>query len=130
MKMMQKFYLLSAMCLLAASPVQALVRNGSFEDIPAGKSIPRHWQLATAFAGKVDSGAAEGEKCFKLDGKDGSGILIQSLKLQPGKTYTLSWQVKADKAEQGKQGKKRDKTDTCQGLGKSVFRRDFLKKID
>ena len=97
---MQKFYLLSAMCLLAASPVQALVRNGSFEDIPAGKSIPRHWQLATAFAGKVDSGAAEGEKCFKLDGKDGSGILIQSLKLQPGKTYTLSWQVKADKAEQ------------------------------
>ncbi len=97
---MQKFYLLSAMCLLAASPVQALVRNGGFEDVPEGKTIPRHWQLATAFTGKVDTNAAEGEKCFKLDGPDGTGIMIQSLKLQPGKTYTLTWQVKAAKAEQ------------------------------
>ena len=91
----KRFLLLFTLGLTALLTAQELVRNGSFETVPPGKSLPSAWTLTKAFAGKIDGNAADGQNCFKLDNPGGGGILIQSLKLSPGKTYTLSWQVKA-----------------------------------
>ena len=100
MKTIRKICLLPLLCLPAVLPAQELIRNGGFEDVPAGKQLPAHWSLHKAFSGKLDGDAAEGEKCFKLDNPGGDGILTQSLNLQAGKTYTLTYSVKAAAEDQ------------------------------